>query len=77
MNKYKIIKMREKKRRESGQDGINYKSKQKLKKKLQELEEENNLLRLKYEMILNMLTQTTAEGEIQKTEIEKSKNKRK
>ncbi|KAF5282480.1 hypothetical protein FQR65_LT14289 [Abscondita terminalis] len=38
-----------------------YKGNQKLKNKLQELEEENNLLKLKLEILLNMLTQATAE----------------
>ncbi|KAG5887196.1 hypothetical protein JTB14_016681 [Gonioctena quinquepunctata] len=62
---------------QTGQNGNTYKSKQKLKNKVQELEEENNLLRLKYEMMLNMLTQAQAEGNLQQLEKEKTKKKRK
>ncbi|CAH0563957.1 unnamed protein product [Brassicogethes aeneus] len=58
---------------ESGENGLNYKTNQKLRKQMQELSEENNLLRVKYEMILNMLTQTTAESHIQEREIENLK----
>ncbi|CAH1164631.1 unnamed protein product [Phaedon cochleariae] len=56
---------------ESGQNSNSFKSKQKLKKRVQELEEENNLLRLKYEMMLNMLTEATAERHIQQKGFDK------
>nr|CAH7718279.1 unnamed protein product [Callosobruchus chinensis] len=48
---------------ETGQQGTNFKTKQKLKKQLQQIEEENNMLRLKYEMMLNMLTEATIQNE--------------
>ncbi|CAH2001980.1 unnamed protein product [Acanthoscelides obtectus] len=51
---------------EGGEQGSIHKTKQKLKKKLHEVEEENNMLKLKYEMMLNMLTEAT----IQKQERE-------
>ncbi|RZC37040.1 chibby -like 1 [Asbolus verrucosus] len=61
---------------ESGQSGSAHKSNQKLRKKLQELQEENNMLRLKYTVMLNMLTQTTAESHLQEKELEKLRTKK-
>ncbi|KAK4874886.1 hypothetical protein RN001_014246 [Aquatica leii] len=56
-------------------DGIDhtYKGNQKLKTKVQELEEENNLLKLKLEILLNMLTKATAER-LHPTELKLRKN---
>ncbi|XP_019872219.1 protein chibby homolog 1 [Aethina tumida] len=56
---------------ESGDNGTIHKTNQKLAKRVQELNEENNLLRLKYETVLNMLTQTTAESHLQEKELER------
>ncbi|CAG9863371.1 unnamed protein product [Phyllotreta striolata] len=60
---------------ENEQHGMN-KSKQKMKKKLQDLEEENNLLKLKYEMMLNMITQAAAKGDLNQLDITKTKKKK-
>ncbi|CAG9839736.1 unnamed protein product [Diabrotica balteata] len=59
------------------QQGMTYRNRQRLKKKIQELEEENNMLRLKYEMMLNMLTQAAAEGQIVYPDLEKFRKKKK
>lgn len=40
---------------QSGAGGLAHKTNQKLRKKVQDLTEENNLLRLKYELMLNMV----------------------
>ncbi|XP_018577423.1 protein chibby homolog 1 isoform X2 [Anoplophora glabripennis] len=56
---------------ESGRNSVMHKSGQRLKKKMEVLQEENNLLNLKLEILLNMLTQTTAESHIQQREIKK------
>jgi hypothetical protein len=40
---------------ENGDGGNAHKSNQKLRKKIQELQEENNMLRLKYAVMLNMV----------------------
>lgn len=40
---------------ESGDNGTIHRTNQKLAKRIQELNEENNLLRLKYETVLNMV----------------------
>ncbi|KAK5640807.1 hypothetical protein RI129_009354 [Pyrocoelia pectoralis] len=49
------------------------KSNQKLHNKLQEIEEENNLLKLKIQILLNMLTQATAENNQQQRELNRLK----
>ncbi|XP_076233671.1 beta catenin antagonist chibby [Calliopsis andreniformis] len=56
---------------ESGKLGGTYKENEKLKKEVRRLEEENNLLKLKFEVLLDMLTQTTAEFHSQKEELHK------
>ncbi|XP_022900350.1 protein chibby homolog 1 [Onthophagus taurus] len=48
---------------------------QKLEKKIEELEEENNMLRLRYQIVLDMLSETTAESNLQQLEIEKLRKK--
>lgn len=58
---------------ESGTVGGTFKENEKLKKELKRLEEENYLLKLKFEVILDMLTQTTAEYNVQKEELERLK----
>ncbi|KAJ3645177.1 hypothetical protein Zmor_022857 [Zophobas morio] len=61
---------------ENGESGTAHKSNQKLRKKIQELQEENNMLRLKYTVMLNMLTQSTAESHLQEKELEKLRNRK-
>ncbi|XP_005039789.1 PREDICTED: protein chibby homolog 1 [Ficedula albicollis] len=52
---------------------------QRLRKRNQQLEEENNLLRLKVEILLDMLSETTAESHLMEKELEELKqhNRRK
>ncbi|KAL1494432.1 hypothetical protein ABEB36_010031 [Hypothenemus hampei] len=57
----------------SGRNSSTHRLNQKLKKKKEELEEENNLLRVKYELVLNMLAETVAAKEAQERELEKLK----
>ncbi|KAH0945684.1 hypothetical protein HN011_005224 [Eciton burchellii] len=59
---------------ESGKIGGTFKENEKLKKEVKRLEEENNLLKLKFDVLLDMLTQTTAETYLQKEELERLKN---
>ncbi|XP_029041801.1 beta catenin antagonist chibby [Osmia lignaria lignaria] len=58
---------------ESGKIGGTYKENEKLKKEMKRLEEENNLLKLKFEVLLDMLTQSTAEFNSQKEELDRLK----
>ena len=56
---------------ESGKIGGTYKENEELKKEVKRLEEENNLLKLKFEVLLDMLTQTTTEFHSQREELDK------
>ncbi|MEE6502632.1 hypothetical protein FKM82_004583 [Ascaphus truei] len=47
---------------------------QRLRKRNQQLEEENNLLRLKSDILLDMLSETTAESHLREKELEELKN---
>ncbi|NXS56721.1 CBY1 protein, partial [Brachypteracias leptosomus] len=47
---------------------------QRLLKRNQQLEEENNLLRLKVDILLDMLSETTAENHLMERELEEQKN---
>ncbi|CAK1596338.1 unnamed protein product [Parnassius mnemosyne] len=49
----------------SGRAGITHKENHRLKKELEQLEEENNMLRLKFEILLDMMTDKTVEAEQQ------------
>ncbi|XP_076756635.1 beta catenin antagonist chibby [Xylocopa sonorina] len=60
---------------ESGKIGGTYKENERLKKEVKRLEDENNLLKLKFEVLLDMLTQTTAEFHLQKEELDRLKKK--
>ncbi|XP_034983640.1 protein chibby homolog 1 isoform X1 [Zootoca vivipara] len=45
-----------------------------LRKRIQQLEEENNLLQLKIDLLLDMLSETTAESHLMQKEMEELKN---
>lgn len=47
----------------SGKAGAAHKENIRLKKELEQLEEENNMLRLKFEILLDMMTDKTVEAE--------------
>ncbi|CAK9834426.1 Protein chibby homolog 1 [Anthophora retusa] len=55
---------------ESGKIGGTYKENERLKKEIKRLEDENNLLKLKFEVLLDMLTQKTAEFYSPKEELD-------
>ncbi|CAK9817651.1 Protein chibby homolog 1 [Anthophora quadrimaculata] len=55
---------------ESGKIGGTYKENERLKKEIKRLEDENNLLKLKFEVLLDMLTQKTAEFYSSKEELD-------
>ncbi|XP_043923922.1 protein chibby homolog 1 isoform X1 [Protopterus annectens] len=57
---------------ESGGTGTQ-KEVQRLRKRNQQLEEENNLLRLKIDILLDMLSETTAESHLMEKELEELK----
>uniref|UniRef100_A0A1B6LQV2 Uncharacterized protein n=1 Tax=Graphocephala atropunctata TaxID=36148 RepID=A0A1B6LQV2_9HEMI len=54
---------------ENGIVGGKHKENQRLQQKIKQLESENNFLQLKTEVLLDMLTETTAEAHIQDKEI--------
>ncbi|KRT80034.1 hypothetical protein AMK59_7326, partial [Oryctes borbonicus] len=58
---------------ETGAAGASQKAHQKMQRKIRQLVEENYLLRVKFDIIMNMLSQTTAESHIQQREIDKFK----
>ncbi|XP_072931876.1 protein chibby homolog 1 [Epargyreus clarus] len=57
----------------SGRAGAAHKEVIRLKKELERLEEENNMLRLKFEILLDMMTDKTVEAE-QQAEIQKAQS---
>ncbi|KAM4623324.1 protein chibby homolog 1 isoform 2-T2 [Polymixia lowei] len=58
---------------ESG-GSVSGKEVQRLKKRNLQLEEENNLLKLKIDLLLDMLSETTAESHLMERELEEMKN---
>ncbi|XP_046423256.1 protein chibby homolog 1-like isoform X3 [Neodiprion fabricii] len=60
---------------ESGKVGGTYKENERLRKEVKKLEEENNILKLKFELMLDMLTQTTAESNLHGKELDARKDK--
>ncbi|CAF4845828.1 unnamed protein product [Pieris macdunnoughi] len=57
----------------SGKAGLTHKENIRLRKELEQLEEENNMLRLKFEVLLDMMTDKTVEAE-QQAEIQRSQS---
>ncbi|CAG4983226.1 unnamed protein product [Colias eurytheme] len=57
----------------SGKAGVAHKENIRLKKELEQLEEENNMLRLKFEILLDMMTDKTVEAE-QQADIQRSQS---
>ncbi|KAJ9578697.1 hypothetical protein L9F63_005059 [Diploptera punctata] len=55
---------------ETGPVSTTHRENQKLRYYIQQLEEENNLLKLKYEILLDMITQATAESHLQDKKIQ-------
>ncbi|KAK0085833.1 hypothetical protein PV325_004360 [Microctonus aethiopoides] len=60
---------------ESGKVGGTFKENEKLKKEVRRLEEENNLLKLKLELLIDMATVAAAETQLQKRKINNPKQK--
>ncbi|XP_011494017.1 PREDICTED: protein chibby homolog 1-like [Ceratosolen solmsi marchali] len=60
---------------ESGKVGCTFKENEKLKKEIKKLEEENNLLKIKFELLLDMLTQATVNANVDKEELESLRSK--
>ncbi|KDR19058.1 protein chibby homolog 1 [Zootermopsis nevadensis] len=57
---------------ESGPESGTHKENRKLRQCIQKLEDENNLLKLKFEILLDMLTQKTAESLLQDNQIKQT-----
>lgn len=57
----------------SGKAGAAHKENIRLKKELERLEEENNMLRLKFEILLDMMTDKTVEAE-QQAELQRAQS---
>ncbi|NP_001405602.1 protein chibby homolog 1 isoform 2 [Mus musculus] len=53
--------------------GVDRRETQRLRKRNQQLEEENNLLRLKVDILLDMLSETTAESHLKDKELDELK----
>ncbi|XP_059104039.1 protein chibby homolog 1 isoform X3 [Peromyscus maniculatus bairdii] len=53
--------------------GVDRRETQRLRKRNQQLEEENNLLRLKVDILLDMLSETTAESNLKDKELDELK----
>ncbi|GJQ82273.1 putative chibby homolog 1 [Trypoxylus dichotomus] len=58
---------------DNGNGNNSQRAHQKLQRKIQQLVEENYLLKVKFEIMMNMLSQTTAESHVQQREIDKLK----
>ncbi|NXI95856.1 CBY1 protein, partial [Psophia crepitans] len=58
---------------ESGSFPGDHREMQRLRRRNQQLEEENNLLRLKVDILLDMLSETTAESHLMEKELEELK----
>ncbi|XP_034843391.1 protein chibby homolog 1 isoform X1 [Mirounga leonina] len=54
--------------------GVDRREAQRLRRRNQQLEEENNLLRLKVDILLDMLSETTAESHLMEKELEELKS---
>ncbi|XP_037369460.1 protein chibby homolog 1 isoform X2 [Talpa occidentalis] len=54
--------------------GVDAREAQRLRRRNQQLEEENNLLRLKVDLLLDMLSETTAESHLMEKELDELKS---
>lgn len=54
--------------------GVDRREAQRLRRRNQQLEEENNLLRLKVDILLDMLSETTAESHLMEKELDELKS---
>ncbi|XP_066595169.1 protein chibby homolog 1 [Prorops nasuta] len=60
---------------ETGKISGTFKENEKLKNEIRRLEDENNLLKIKFQVLLDMLTETTAETQMQRNELDSLKIK--